>query len=156
MSICLGFIAHANAQTYLQLPLRQWGSSNVYLNVVQLKGKHCRKPHCRNGVVGTFWPCLIPVLCTIVRRCSQSKSRCPELYSLTILWLLNDSTLIIMKNKNENDYLDVSIWAAFTRKLVFCIWKGPPTSSARTQQLKALSSIVKEDVVILRQTIKIN
>ena len=44
------------------------------------------------------------------------------------LRLLNDSTLIIMKNKNENDYLDVSIWAAFTRKLVFCIWKGPPTS----------------------------
>ena len=69
-------------------------------------------------------------LCTIVIWCSQSKSRCPELYSLTILWLLNDSTLIIMKNKNENDYLDVSIWAAFTRKLVFCIWKGPPTSSA--------------------------
>ena len=23
-------------------------------SVVQLKGKHCRKPHCRNGVVGTF------------------------------------------------------------------------------------------------------
>ena len=26
------------------------------LSVVQLKGKHCRKPHCRNGVVGTFGP----------------------------------------------------------------------------------------------------
>ena len=24
------------------------------LSVVQLKGKHCRKPHCRNGVVVTF------------------------------------------------------------------------------------------------------
>ena len=24
------------------------------LSVVQLKGKHCQKPHCRNGVVGTF------------------------------------------------------------------------------------------------------
>ena len=24
------------------------------LGVVQLKGKHCRKPHCRNGVVDTF------------------------------------------------------------------------------------------------------
>ena len=24
------------------------------LSVVQLKGKHCRKPHCRNGVVDTF------------------------------------------------------------------------------------------------------
>jgi hypothetical protein len=27
--------------------------------VVQLKGKHCRKPHCRNGVVDTFRPCLL-------------------------------------------------------------------------------------------------
>jgi hypothetical protein len=26
----------------------------LYLSVVQLKGKHCRKPHCRNGVVDTF------------------------------------------------------------------------------------------------------
>ena len=26
----------------------------LHLSVVQLKGKHCRKPHCRNGVVGTF------------------------------------------------------------------------------------------------------
>ena len=26
------------------------------LSVVQLKGKHCRKPHCRNGVVDTFGP----------------------------------------------------------------------------------------------------
>ena len=24
------------------------------LSVVQLKGKHCRKPHCRNGVVDTL------------------------------------------------------------------------------------------------------
>ena len=24
------------------------------LSVVQLKGKHCRKPHCPNGVVDTF------------------------------------------------------------------------------------------------------
>ena len=24
------------------------------ISVVQLKGKHCRKPHCRNGVVDTF------------------------------------------------------------------------------------------------------
>ena len=26
------------------------------LSVVQLKGKHCRKPHCRNGVVVTYVP----------------------------------------------------------------------------------------------------
>ena len=28
------------------------------LSVVQLKGKHCQKPRCRNGVVDTFRPCL--------------------------------------------------------------------------------------------------
>jgi hypothetical protein len=27
------------------------------LSVVQLKGKHCQKPHCRNRVVDTFGPC---------------------------------------------------------------------------------------------------
>ena len=27
------------------------------LSVVQLKGKHCRKPHCHNGVVDTFGHC---------------------------------------------------------------------------------------------------
>ena len=27
-------------------------------NNFQLKGKHCRKPHCRNGVVDTFEHCL--------------------------------------------------------------------------------------------------
>ena len=28
-----------------------------FLSVVQLKGKHCRKPHCCNGVVDTFEQC---------------------------------------------------------------------------------------------------
>ena len=27
------------------------------LGFVQLKGKHCQKTHCRNGVVGTFQRC---------------------------------------------------------------------------------------------------
>ena len=26
------------------------------LSVVELKGKHCQKPHCRNGVADTFGP----------------------------------------------------------------------------------------------------
>ena len=30
------------------------------LSVVQLKGRHCRKPHCPNGVVDTFRPLLPP------------------------------------------------------------------------------------------------
>ena len=39
------------AWTYLQLPLRQWGCQKCLpLCVVLLKGKHYRKPHCRNGV----------------------------------------------------------------------------------------------------------
>ena len=32
---------------------RQW----LPLSVVQLKGKHCWKPHCRNGVVDSFRHC---------------------------------------------------------------------------------------------------
>ena len=32
------------------------------LSVVQLKGKHCRKPHCRNGVVDTFEHSYLPSL----------------------------------------------------------------------------------------------
>ena len=28
------------------------------LSVVQLEGKHCRKPHCRNGVVDMFGRCI--------------------------------------------------------------------------------------------------
>ena len=28
------------------------------LSLLQLKGKHCQKPHCCNGVVDTFGPCL--------------------------------------------------------------------------------------------------
>ena len=35
------YISRDSAGTYLQLPLRQCLS----LSVVQLKGKHCRKPH---------------------------------------------------------------------------------------------------------------
>ena len=44
-------------QMYPQLPLRQWGAGNIYLlaTVVQLKGKHCRKPHCCNETVGQFF-----------------------------------------------------------------------------------------------------
>ena len=40
------------ALTYLQHPMgcRQC----LPLSVVQLKGKHCQKPYCRNGVVDTF------------------------------------------------------------------------------------------------------
>ena len=36
------------------------------LSVVQLKGKHRRKPHCHNGVVDTFgqwWVCYIATIC---------------------------------------------------------------------------------------------
>ena len=33
------------------------------LSVVRLKGKHCRNPHCRNGVVDTFGHyCLVHVV----------------------------------------------------------------------------------------------
>ena len=38
------------AQKYLQLPLWQC----LPRSVVQLKGKHFRKPHCHNGIVDMF------------------------------------------------------------------------------------------------------
>ena len=47
----------------LQLPW-QWGVCDVYLLVLSSwkvnirPSKHCPKPHCRTGVVGTFRPCL--------------------------------------------------------------------------------------------------
>ena len=34
------------------------GVPAMFLSVVQLKGKHCRKPHCRDGVVDMFGHCL--------------------------------------------------------------------------------------------------
>ena len=45
------------AQMYLQLPLQQWGASNVYRFVLsswKLNTKHCRKSHGWNGVVDTL------------------------------------------------------------------------------------------------------
>ena len=41
---------------YLQLTLAMRCRQCLPLSVVQLKGKHCRIPHCRNGVVDTFRP----------------------------------------------------------------------------------------------------
>ena len=37
-----------------KIPISATGCRTVYLCVVQLKGKHCRKTHCRNGVVDMF------------------------------------------------------------------------------------------------------
>ena len=31
----------------------------LLINVAQLKGKHCRKPHCCDGVVDTFEHCAL-------------------------------------------------------------------------------------------------
>ena len=39
------------------------------LSVVQLKGKHCQKPHCGNGVVDTFGQ-------------KALKSYCPHIYTV--------------------------------------------------------------------------
>ena len=41
-------------------PIQAMGCQQcLLLSVVQLKGKHCRKPHCRNGVIDTFGRVLI-------------------------------------------------------------------------------------------------
>ena len=44
---------------YDVLHLLYSGANNIFLSVVQLKGKHSRNPHCRNEVVDTFWHSVI-------------------------------------------------------------------------------------------------
>ena len=52
------FSGHAKEETVLERiynPIKAMGCEQCLpLSVVQLKGKHCRKPHCCNGVVDTF------------------------------------------------------------------------------------------------------
>ena len=43
-------------------------------SVVQLKGKHCRKPHCRNGVVDTFRQCCPILLKLCIVKGNQKKN----------------------------------------------------------------------------------
>ena len=43
------------------------------LSVAQLKGKHCRKPHCHNGVVDTLGCCFILSSFLLVSRNLQSE-----------------------------------------------------------------------------------
>ena len=53
-------IKKAKARTYLQLPLQQWGASNVkHLVMSSRKVKHCPKPHCRNEIVDKFGQVLV-------------------------------------------------------------------------------------------------
>ena len=48
---------------HIYTPIRAMGCWQCLpLSVVLLKGKHCRKPHCRNGVVDRFWLCLLLML----------------------------------------------------------------------------------------------
>jgi hypothetical protein len=56
-----------SAQTYLQLPLRQWVPA-LFISVVQMKGKHCRQPNWRNEVVVTLGPYHIFVLCISMKK----------------------------------------------------------------------------------------
>ena len=56
---CTFFHYHAKLMLYglnaSTTPITAMGCRQCLpLNVVQLKGKHCRKTHCRNGVVNTF------------------------------------------------------------------------------------------------------
>ena len=48
--------SYIKAQTS-QTPITAMGCRQCLpLSVVQLKSKHCRKPHCRNGIVDTIGP----------------------------------------------------------------------------------------------------
>ena len=69
------------AQTYLQLPLRQWGASLclcLSLSMVQLRGKHWHwKPHCCNGVIDTFGPDMSIELRSLVFWFTQQTTHTP-------------------------------------------------------------------------------
>ena len=45
----MSFLRDHSARMYLELPLWQWGASNVYLLVLS-----SRKPHCHNGDADMF------------------------------------------------------------------------------------------------------
>ena len=51
-SLCNGHWLCPNVSTTPIMAMGYWQC--LTLSVVHLKGKHCRKPHCRNGVVNTF------------------------------------------------------------------------------------------------------
>ena len=51
-SLCNGHWLCPNVSTTPITAMGYWQC--LTLSVVQLKGKHCRKPHCHNGVVDTF------------------------------------------------------------------------------------------------------
>ena len=43
------------------------------LSVIQLKGKHCRKPHCHNGVVDTFFHSCLNFWMVIIESCVRNE-----------------------------------------------------------------------------------
>ena len=58
------------------------------LSVVQLRGKHYRKPHCRNGVVDTFGLIVQAVLClhgSLTNRFSKQNSKIWYVVSVSVL-----------------------------------------------------------------------
>ena len=53
--ILLTFLGNTQGSNVSTTPITEMGCRQCLpLGVVQLKGKHCQKPHCRNGVVDTF------------------------------------------------------------------------------------------------------
>ena len=56
------------------------------LIVVQLKGKHCRKPHCRNGVVGTF-ELYVNTLCSLNRYEHLDQTLIEVIYEMKNVWM---------------------------------------------------------------------
>ena len=54
-SFVSSFWYHSHSPNVSTTPITEMGCRQCLpLSVVQLKGKHCRNPHCRNGVVDTF------------------------------------------------------------------------------------------------------
>ena len=72
------------------------------LSVVQLKDKHCRRPHCHNGVVDTFGPCQNEIWTTIWSKSTSQISKVWRCYSNPELALneLLSSEMSFLSNQN--------------------------------------------------------
>ena len=96
----------------------------LFLSVVQLKGKHCGKPHCRNKVVDTFGHCtLYPSSKDLKGRYhNYEKQVCEQLFLhffkfqrgvMAAFWLCYRTNT---KHKHKNLVSFLALWFPFVPK----------------------------------------
>ena len=87
----------------VECPLTAMGCRQcLSLSVVHLKGKHCRKPHCRNGMFGQLLFCE-----EVIISCHQRRSRGPLSFEFGV-----------SGKRTEREY---TIWTLRVKKLYFLL-----------------------------------